>query len=427
MEVVDEDDPRTRDLEQALDVARRHVPDRRLRPRRARRARAAASSSQPENAASRAIAATAPAHSRARSGGASSVNRSRRAIAPESVPCSSAMAWARARPNRYGSRAPYETLSTQVHDEPGRRRERREIGHEPRLAHAGLALDDDRRAALRRHGVEQRPQPGPLLLAPDELSDRRPPRLEPGLAEQSGHADRPGLAAQQLRPAILDLESLAGRPERRLVEEDLARLGDAPGSARRSSPPGRSATSRARRRRAARRRPRRLRSRSGPGAARSRSTSATCASASRIARAQWAARSASSSWPFGQPNTANTASPMNFSRVPSNASIASTIAMERLVDLAADVFRIVLGDEPDVIDEIGEERRDDAPVAPLDVSWRFGAARRPGPRHRPAASRTGRRTWPHVESRRHTSRSAPGDLLSVLPSRSFPAGKSIPD
>ncbi len=101
-----------------------------------------------------------------------------------------------------------------------------ELGHESRLAHPGLALDDDRSAALLRHDVEQRAQARPLALAADEQSDRRSPRLESGIADESGDPDRPGLTAQQLRPAILDLEPFAGRPQRRLVEEDLAGLGD---------------------------------------------------------------------------------------------------------------------------------------------------------------------------------------------------------
>ena len=43
------------------------------------------------------------------------------------------------------------------------------------------------------------------------------------------------------------------------------------------------------------------------------------------------ARTASSSWLRGQPNTAKTASPMNFSRVPSNRSIASPIVASAVV------------------------------------------------------------------------------------------------
>ena len=80
-----------------------------------------ASASQPEKAASRAMAAIAPDHRRTSSGVTSDVNSTRRAKDPESVPCSSAMNWASDRPNRYGSCRPYETLSTQVQARPARR------------------------------------------------------------------------------------------------------------------------------------------------------------------------------------------------------------------------------------------------------------------------------------------------------------------
>ena len=50
---------------------------------------------------------------------------------------------------------------------------------------------------------------------------------------------------------------------------------------------------------------------------------ASSPSASRIAIAVRTARSASSSWAIGAPNTAITASPMNFSTVPPRFSICS--------------------------------------------------------------------------------------------------------
>ena len=53
-----------------------------------------------------------------------------------------------------------------------------------------------------------------------------------------------------------------------------------------------------------------------------------------MAMAASAARTASSSWTRGQPKTANTASPMNFSRVPSNRSIASAIVARAAVTRA---------------------------------------------------------------------------------------------
>ena len=54
----------------------------------------------------------------------------------------------------------------------------------------------------------------------------------------------------------------------------------------------------------------------------------------RIASAARAARTASSSWARGQPKTANTASPMNFSRVPSNRSTAAAIVARAAVTRA---------------------------------------------------------------------------------------------
>ena len=50
-----------------------------------------------------------------------------------------------------------------------------------------------------------------------------------------------------------------------------------------------------------------------------------------MARAAMAARTASSSWAWGQPNTAKTASPMNFSRVPPSRSMASAIVARAAV------------------------------------------------------------------------------------------------
>ena len=104
----------------------------------------------------------------------------------------------------------------------------REVRHEARLAHAGLALDDDGRAAVRPHRGQDRPEAGPFGVAADDRPDRRrPPGLEAGFAEEAGDPDRARLAAQELRPAILDLEALPGRAKGRLVEEDLAGLGNA--------------------------------------------------------------------------------------------------------------------------------------------------------------------------------------------------------
>ena len=46
--------------------------------------------------------------------------------------------------------------------------------------------------------------------------------------------------------------------------------------------------------------------------------------------------------------------------------MASPIRTERRADPGADLLGIVLGEHPDVVDEVGEERGHDAPVAGLD-------------------------------------------------------------
>ena len=339
MEVVDEDDPRTGYLEQTLHVSRRHVARIAARPRPARPARGAPPPPSRRRRHPGRSRRRRPPSSRAWSGGASSVNRRRRAIAPESVPCSSAIAWARARPNRYGSRAPYETLSTQVQAKPaaGAAAASSAISRDlPIPASPSTTIAAPR---LGVDGVEQRAQPRPLLLAPDELADRRTPRLEARLADESGHPDR--LASGRAAAGARDPRprTPCGPPGASPRRGGSRRAGRWSGSARPSSPPGPSATSRRSSvpRGAATTSPVAMPIRTWSGSL--PVDSATRDSASRIARAQCAARRASSSWPFGQPKTANTASPMNFSRVPPKASIASTIAMRAVVDLAPDVLR----------------------------------------------------------------------------------------
>ena len=65
-----------------------------------------ASASQPENAASRAMAAMAPPNRLPTSGSRSGVKSIVRAKVPESTACSSATAWAKTRAKRYGSAWP---------------------------------------------------------------------------------------------------------------------------------------------------------------------------------------------------------------------------------------------------------------------------------------------------------------------------------
>ena len=89
------------------------------------------------------------------------------------------------------------------------------------------------------------------------------------------------------------------------------------------------------------------------------------ASAARMPSPARTARIASSSWTRGQPKTAKTASPMNFSRVPSKRSMTSPIAASATADPLADVLGIVLGDHPDVADQVREERGHDPAVTGL--------------------------------------------------------------
>ena len=99
----------------------------------------------------------------------------------------------------------------------------RQIGHQPRLADAGLAFDDERAAGPAPD--EHLAQSSALGVPTDEPPDGWAPRLEAGLPEEPRDPDRPRLAAQDLGPAILDLEALPRGPHGRLVEKDLARLG----------------------------------------------------------------------------------------------------------------------------------------------------------------------------------------------------------
>ena len=319
-----------------------------------------------------------------------------------------------------------------------------EVGHEPRLA--------DARPRPRRRSVDapagSRGRRGPRAGRRRSASrpTNRPDRAAatagtPASPSSRADPDRPGLAAEQL---------LAQRPRRRAPSAPRGRVA----SSRRISPGwaialdprrgrdgrARSATSRARRaRRAGPRRPRRSPSRSGPGAPRPAGSS------------RWARRLADREGavgrpagrrrrgPCGQPKTAKTASPMNFSRVPSKRLDRVDHRDERRVDPPPDLLGIVLGDEPDVVDEIGEQRGDDPPIAPL-----AGRTGRPRPRWAAAgrvdrspdsggghgdgsdavASRTGRRTGPPRRRPRHMRDSAPA-ASSLFPRRG-PRASSTP-
>ena len=268
---------------------------------------------------------------------------------------------------------------------------------QPRLADPGLALDDDRRAAAGREAVDDGPQP--VAAPPPGRRPARPAAATAGTpASPSSRkiADRPGLAAQQLRPARSSTSS-PFRAARTVASSRRISPGRAialdPGGGRDRRPGQRPVERRRRARSPATTSPVAIPIRTWSGSP-ATDPSTVAQAASRIASAQWAARSASSSWPCGQPNTANTASPMNFSRVPSNALIAVDHRPERRVDLA--------GGRPRdrARRRAGRSRRDRrtgrsrSADHPLRRPSRGRVARSARAGRVPAARRTGRRTWP---------------------------------
>ena len=129
------------------------------------------------------------------------------------------------------------------------------------------------------------------------------------------------------------------------------------------------------------------------------------ASAARIDSPHSAARIASSSRATGQPNTAKIASPMNFSRVPPSRSTCWAIGRKGVGDAGLDELGIMLGDHPDVVDDVREQRGDDSaiarrtPGAPTRPRGRIGRPPR-------AENRTDRRSVRSVPRRRRTTRKA---------------------
>ena len=330
MEVVDDDDPRTVEVEQALEVAAGDASG-------GRGATSAGSGGTSVGlglpARERGVAGdrrrSAPAQRRASAGSASALNSSRRANDPESVPCSSATTWASDRPNRYGSTAAVRHVVDPGPGEPGR------AGRPPRGPASSRDLpmpaspSTTERPAAGRARAGRRAARGqvPLGGPPDEPARpaaatagtrrrRAAGRSGPAGSGRGGRARRgprrrgpcgppgrvassrrisPGSAMPWIRAAVVTAGPVSDQSMR---ARDVARRGDDlagrepdPDLERLAAPDPRA----------------------GPGRP-------------RIASAQWVARRASSSWATGQPKTAKTASPMNFSRVPSNALIASTIA-----------------------------------------------------------------------------------------------------
>ena len=243
-----------------------------------------------------------------------------------------------------------------------------EIGHQARLAHPGLAVDDDRRAAAGREAIDDGPQAAPLRLPADDRPDRRPPRLERRLAEEPEDADRPGLAAEQLRPLVLDVEALPRGVDGRLVEEDLVGPGDPldPGG-RRDRRPGQRPVERV------------VGAESGDDLAgrdpdMDLERLARDAVGAGLAAHRLADRQRAVGGPQGVVVVALGPAEHREHRV-ADELLAGPVERldrrdhrpERRVDLPPDVLGIVLGDEPDVVDEIGEEGGHDPPITRFDV------------------------------------------------------------
>ena len=103
-----------------------------------------------------------------------------------------------------------------------------ELGRETRLAHARVTGHQDDRAAPRPPDPTQHlADAGGLLAAPDERTGARRAHAvrphQPELAGERVQMHHGRLAAKHDRSAIVDLEPVAPAPDRRLVEEDLAR------------------------------------------------------------------------------------------------------------------------------------------------------------------------------------------------------------
>ena len=263
----------------------------------------------------------------------------RRTSAPESTPCSSAMTWANRRAQRYGSPRPYDTFSVHVQANPARAASASTAGEQPGLAHAGFALDDDRRRRGRsreRRSSALDERASSAVAADERARRRRPVRIHasPSRPRRAGRAARPPSTGRAGRPTRA-ARSRGGRARRGRVASS-SRI--SPGRAidwiraavviaspvSRRSPSGAGAVAAATTSPVAR--PIRTSSGSPP-------PPSSCSPA-RMARAASAARTASSSCARGQPNTANTASPMNFSRVPPSRSIAAAIVARAAVTRA---------------------------------------------------------------------------------------------
>ena len=247
-------------------------------------------------------------------------------IVPESAPCSSATIWARERAKRYGSAAPYETLSTHVQARPARwasARKRassrdfpipaspsmRTVAPRPCSRSSERTVPIRFRSATRPtnrplsgcHGWKPvSPRSRPIRIGRVWPRSRRSPRssiARPFRAARivaSSSRISPGSATPWIRAAVVTAGPVSDQSWAPGTSRGAATTSPVaiPIRTWRTSPDG----------------------------------SSRWARPARIASAQWVARRASSSWATGQPNTANTASPMNFSRVPSKPWIASTIA-----------------------------------------------------------------------------------------------------
>ena len=237
------------------------------------------------------------------------------------------------------------------------------VREQPRLADPGLALDYGDAAALARRELrEQAGQHASFVGATHEPARGRQPRLEAGLADQSRDPDRPSLAAEHALAQVLHRESLASRSERGLIQEDLAGRGLALDAGR-----GRD--------RGARERPikgtghpaRRGHHLTGrePDPDLERLPGRILEMCQFFPDLERAVRG-----PQGVVVMCHRPAEDGEHRIADELLAGAVVALDRLdhrhqggIDAAADLLRVVLGDQADVVDEVGEECRDDSSVA----------------------------------------------------------------
>ena len=313
-----------------------------------------------------------------------------RRYAPESTPCSSATAWANRRAQRYGSPRRYETFSVQVQARPAFACLVLDRGEESRLAHAGLAdHDDDPATAGPAAAVDRGLERRELAQRGRRTARARRRRYGiqapmPGLAAERVQLDGRRLAAQDDRAAVVGREAAAGGRDRRAVEQDLAgsgqrldpgrrrdRLAGQPQVAVQRGPPGRATTS-----------PVAIPIRTSIGSA----PSPIIRRPARMAMAASAARTASSSWATRPAEDREHGIADEFLARAVEPLDGLGHGREGRRDPGPDHLGVVLGEHADVVDQVGEQGGDDAPV----TERRPGRpARRGAPASRSVAAESG--------------------------------------